>query len=184
MRRNRPFIDLAGKLFGNAGTLISLAKYFPDGVSALQIAQKWIAIEEPFTTGAGVKARLLLLCDLGDIFAKHTDSPDDDLLVAKARTLANNDQMADLVASVIARFRTENPAASPAGLAAYVERADIRDMLREAATENQFDFGTLMQIFDLISKLVALISTFAGKPSSPSAPAAPGETSPNDPFGF
>lgn len=168
-----------GSAIGNAGTILSFSKYFPDVLAAIGILGKFKDIEDPIGTAAGLKARLLLVCDLGDLVAKETVTTVDDELMAGARSAANNDALIGFAASIWAQFSTSVPTATPAAFQAFIEQAHVKQSITEAATENQFDVASLLKLFDLITQLIAIIRTF----SAGAAPVSP-ETKPGGVFGF
>lgn len=171
-----------GSAIGNAGTILSFSKYFPDVLAAIKILGQFGDIEEPIGTAAGLKARLLLACDLGDLVAKNTVTTADDELIKSARKLTDNEPLLGFAAALLARFFTEVPTATPAAFQAFVERPDVAESIREAVTENQFDLASLMKAFDLIMQLIQIIRSFSGS-NGAASPTAP-ETKPGGVFGF
>jgi hypothetical protein len=184
MRRAGPLFGRIGQAFAFAqslGGLVSLLSHFKDATKALDLITAYAAVEDPWTTAGGLKARLLIVCDLIDIAAPQTATTLDDAAVAQLRSLAANDAMLGVVAGVLARFFAQVPTATPAAFHEFLNQPAVLQSVHEAAVENQFDMGALLQIFDLLMKLFAVIKSMAPLP----APAAgqPDAAKPKDPFG-
>lgn len=167
LRRNSGgLIELFTKVVTAARNLVGLGDYFSIGSELLALAQQFLAIEEPWTTGAGVKQRLVLFVAIGKVYTSRTPGTEDDELVAKAETLVQNDAMAEFLASLIARFKAENPAATPEGLLAYVQTDAVSTQMAEFAAEKQIDLATIMELIQLIVKLVAMFKGNGGTTGS------------------
>lgn len=155
-----------GGLMDRLGQVFLLAGYIDILDDLLGLLRQWNAVEGGWGTTEGFRGRVTILFAAAKLITAKTPSESDDQLVAQLEKLLANDAMVEFLASIIARFVTENPAATPEGLLAFVEREDIKQSLAEAAVEKAIDFNSIMEAIKLIIQLVSLFKGATGGNSS------------------
>jgi len=162
LRRNRPLLDLLGGLLSNAGALGGLANLgdvVAIGQELFADLQAFSAIDSPWATREGLQGRLRVFVKLARFFTARTPSGEDDALVANVATYIDNDGVMDLVAGVLARYKSwvGTGTATVGSFTQFLEADETKQSLTEFANDNQLNVSALMQIFQLIMQLLPLL---------------------------
>lgn len=179
--RNGPLFRALGPLLGAAKSILPAIPYLGAGQEILGALIDFAMVTDPLGTVAGLRGRLVPATKIARAIVSRTPSPADDEIVTQCEALLQNDALLAFVASVINRFQTENPAATPAGLLAFVDAN--RENLAEAAAEQQLDMATIIQAIQLILKIIAMVTGSTGGVTPAATTAAPTAT-PGNPWGF
>lgn len=159
---NGRLIDLLGALIPQAGNLSNIGTYFALGGEVFSILKAWGNIDEPFTTKVGLQSRMRLVVQLGELYTARTPGTDDDTLVAQLKAGVENDQVMEFCASLLSRFQAnagDNKAPTLQALQMFVDSDDIQAQVAEVAAESQIDIATILEIIQLIAKVIAMFKS-------------------------
>lgn len=137
-------------LFENGGTLSD----------ALALWGEWNAIEDPWDTTAGFKARGLVAVKLGNIVADQTATTADDLIVDQVEKFLNNDSLVALVVGVLVQLKGQPDDVVVQALTS----GEHSDKLAEAVTAAGLNWSVILEA---IKAIMALISMFTLKSPAP-----------------
>jgi hypothetical protein len=163
------FIDLLGALIPQAGNLGNLGDYFALGGEVFTILRSWSDIEESIDTKVGLQARLRLVVKLGKLYSARTPNVDDDQLVALLESGVENESVVEFIASLLARFKAQagdNTKPTVKAFQQFLATDNVQKSLEELAVEQQIDLATIMEIIQLVMKLIAMFKP-AAVPTTP-----------------
>jgi hypothetical protein len=166
--RERRIFGSRGSVFTVLKGLFSLAGYTGDIMALIPLLGKWRAVEDPWNSVEGIKARLFVLIEAAELVVDNTETTADDEAVAEFKKFVNDGTFIKYIAD----FFASNPNATVEQLFAAMDSGPDAVRLEAVASEQQITWSKIQQAIKL---LLALLALFRDEAASPAASTTTGD---------